>query len=147
MLIIAKNTIKSKAFHAPIYFKKINQCKMKLTEFLYHIRCVNLSCISGYILASHFRRLNSIPAEFTYDFKWKSGTRERVSSSSFGFVCWPLYNFSVSTNDHPSLYSVSLSREHITRAFGKFGDCYLLMTISVFLCCIPEQRTYYQGLR
>lgn len=49
---------------------------MKLAEFLYHIRCVTVSYISGYTLTSHVGRSDSIPAEFTYNFKWKSGTRE-----------------------------------------------------------------------
>lgn len=64
---------------------------MKVTECLYHIRCVTVtmtvSYISGYMLASHLGRSDSIPAEFTYDFKSKSGTRDSVSSSSFSFVC------------------------------------------------------------
>lgn len=59
---------------------------MKLTEFIYHIRCATVSYINGYMLTSHLGRSDSIPAEFTYDFKWKSATREGFSSTSLSFV-------------------------------------------------------------
>lgn len=66
---------------------------MKLKELLYHIRWLTMSYISGYMLASHLGRSDSIPAEFTHDFKWKSGIREGVSSSSFRFVRWTYTHF------------------------------------------------------